>query len=76
MPKQPNKRYWKISIFLAILLTIITFTPLVTPIGVYKPMLFGIPYTLWTSILVTILFVVLTFAGSRVHPGKNNGENI
>lgn len=76
MPEQPNKRYWKICIFLAILLTIITFTPLVIPMGVYKPMLLGIPYTLWTSILITILFVVLTYVGSNVHPGKNNGENI
>ncbi len=72
----PNQRYWKICIGLALLLTILTFTPLVIPAGVYKPILFGLPYTLWTTILVTILYVVLTFVGSRVHPGRNTDENV
>lgn len=65
---------WRILIVCAFILTIITFTPLVIPQGVIKPELFGMPYTLWTSILVTIMYVVLTFIGTRVHPGKDTDK--
>lgn len=75
MSKQPDQRPWRICIFLAVLLTILTFTPLVIPQEIYKPQLLGFPYTLWMTILITILFVVLTFAGSRVHPGRQNNED-
>jgi hypothetical protein len=30
------------------------------------------PYTLWLGILVCICLVIMTFIGSRVHPGNNN----
>ncbi|WKN31691.1 hypothetical protein PZB74_22345 [Porifericola rhodea] len=68
----PNKhKAWRILIVCAVLLTILTFTPLVIPVGVFQPELMGMPYTLWMSILVTILYVVLTFIGTKVHPGKD-----
>lgn len=62
---------WRITIVCAVILTIIIFSPLVIPQGVYKPELFGMPYTLWSSVLATIMYVVLTFIGTRVHPGKD-----
>lgn len=71
MPEPKNKTAWHILIVCAFLLTIITFTPLVIPEGVYQPELFGMPYTLWLSILVTIGYVVLTFIGTKVHPGND-----
>jgi hypothetical protein len=37
-------------------------------------MLGGIPYSLWTSFIITVLLVVLTFIGTRVHPGLQNEE--
>jgi hypothetical protein len=74
MSLKPNTLYWRICIALALLLTIITFTPLVIPVGVYRPTLLGMPYTLWMTILITILYVVLTFIGSRVHPGRKDEE--
>ncbi|MFP4096978.1 MAG: hypothetical protein ACLFUB_21015 [Cyclobacteriaceae bacterium] len=69
--RKPNKTAWHILIVCAVLLTIITFTPLVIPQGVYRPELFGMPYTLWLSIAVTIGYVILTFIGTKVHPGKD-----
>nr|WKN39796.1 hypothetical protein K4G66_13960 [Tunicatimonas sp. TK19036] len=74
MSPKPNKTYWYLCIAAAVFLTIITFTPLVIPAGVYEPMLFGIPYTFWASFLIMLLFVLVTYIGTRVHPGRNEEE--
>lgn len=55
--------WWRVTVAIAILLTIVSFTPLVMPEGRTEPRLLAMPYTLWTSILVTILLVVLTWIG-------------
>jgi hypothetical protein len=49
---------------MALALTIAVFTPFLTPKGVYRPMLLGLPYTLWMGVLVTIIFVILTWQAS------------
>ncbi len=67
-------RYWRICTALVVVLILITYTPLVIPRGVYKPMLMGIPYTLWVSFLITAALVLITFIGSKVHPGKDEEE--
>lgn len=74
MSKQPNTTYWYLCIAAAVLLTIVTFTPLVIPAGVYKPRLIGVPYTLWMTILITLLYVAITFIGTKVHPGRNEDD--
>lgn len=71
MPQHPKRTSWYLCIAAALFLAIITFTPLIIPAGVYEPTLLGIPYTLWTSFLVMVLFVVVTYIGTRVHPGRN-----
>lgn len=71
---QPNSRYWKLCVALAITFSALTFTPLVIPAGRFQPELFGVPYTLWISILLTVLLVLLTYIGTRVHPGRNSDE--
>jgi hypothetical protein len=67
-------RYWRICTALVVLLVIITYTPLIIPGGVYKPMVLGIPYSLWTSFLITAALVLITYIGSKVHPGKDEEE--
>lgn len=69
-----KKKYWRWSCTAAILLCIISFTPLIIPSGTYKPMLFGIPYSLWTSFLITVALVVLTYIGTKVHPDMKDEE--
>ncbi|MFW5762280.1 MAG: hypothetical protein ACOCXH_15000 [Cyclobacteriaceae bacterium] len=71
MNKKKNTA-WKITYSLAVLLAIITFTPLVIPYNQAMPMLGNIPYTLWTGILVYILFVILTLIGTKVYPKDKN----
>ena len=74
MSKPPNRTYWYLCIAVAVLLTIVTFTPLVIPAGEYRPTLLGMPYTLWMTVLITALYVVLTYIGTRVHPGRNDDD--
>ncbi|MBD3630744.1 MULTISPECIES: hypothetical protein [Cyclobacterium] len=71
---EKKRLYWRICCVAAIILSIITFTPLVIPQGVSKPELGGVPYSLWTSFVITVLLVILTYIGTRVHPGMQNEE--
>ncbi|MCA9734536.1 MAG: hypothetical protein H6696_06430 [Deferribacteres bacterium] len=67
-----SNRKWIACCCAALVLVVITFTPLVIPYGIYKPMLWGIPYTLWTGVFCTIAFVILTLIATRVHPAREN----
>jgi hypothetical protein len=72
--EEKNRKYWRILRTAAIILCLLTFTPLVIPEGIYKPELLGIPYSLWTSYLITIALVVLTYFGTKVHRSTEDEE--
>lgn len=74
MNKKKNTR-WRITYIIAILLAMITFTPLVIPYNQFRPMIGNIPYTLWVGILVYIALVILTLIGTKVYPDKENSNN-
>ncbi len=63
---------WRSICILVIVIAILTFTPLVTPVGQVDPFWLGMPYTLWVGILQTLVLLALLIAGSRVHPGLND----
>lgn len=63
-----NKRLWNIYITSVILIIAITFSPLIITSGKINPSVFGLPFTLWSSIITTIALVVLTYLGGRVSP--------
>jgi hypothetical protein len=69
-----NKKYWILCVILVMVLMVLGYTPLMIPNGIYKPMILGIPYSLWTSFMVTVALVVLTYIGSKVHPGSDERE--
>jgi hypothetical protein len=69
-----NKKYWTLCAILVIVIMVLGYTPLMIPDGVYKPMILGIPYSLWTSFVLTVALVVLTYIGSKVHPGSDEEE--
>jgi uncharacterized membrane protein len=69
-----NKKYWILCTVLVLVLMVLAYTPLMIPHGIYKPMILGIPYTLWTSFLITVILVALTYIGSKVHPGSDEEE--
>lgn len=50
----------------AFILVVITFTPVILHPGKINPKFLSMPYTLWTSILITIVLVLLTYLVSRL----------
>ena len=74
MKKKKRNFYWKLCYWFAILLAVITFTPIVIPYGKIEPAISNIPYTLWMGILIYILFVLVTFIGTKVYP--ENDDNV
>ncbi len=58
----------------ALVLSCITFTPLVIPYGKHEPSLFFFPYTIWTGLIVALLLVLVTYLATRVHPGNEEDE--
>jgi uncharacterized membrane protein len=62
-----KKIFWDLCRLSAIILSIIVFTPLVIPEGVYLPGLFGLPYTLWMGMCVYGAFIILIVAGVYLH---------
>jgi len=63
-------KLWTLCRIAVGILIILTFTPVITPQGSWKPMLMGMPYTLWMGIIHSFLLVGLTWLGTRVHPGN------
>ena len=70
-----KSRLYNVLILLALLLAVLTFTPLVMPYGVHQPSLLHLPYTLWTGLIVAILLVCLTWLAVRWHPGRKEDES-
>ena len=62
---------WKLCCAAALIVALLTFTPLITPKGVWQPSWMGMPYTLWTGILQSLVLVGLTWLGTRLHPSKH-----
>ncbi|MCK4749610.1 MAG: hypothetical protein KAT15_21295 [Bacteroidales bacterium] len=75
MNQDRKPKFYRLLILLALILSIITFTPLVMPYGRSEPTLFHLPFTLWTGLLVALLFVFLTWLSIRIHPGKEEDES-
>ncbi len=78
MTSSKKKRlYWRASVLGVAILSVLTFTPIVTPSGEAGPFLAGIPRTLWAGILITVGLVVLTAIATRVYPvyEKQEGDD-
>lgn len=75
MDRVRKKKNYRLLILLALILCILSFTPLVMPGHRYKPMLLHLPYTLWTGILASVLLVLLTWLSARMHPGREEDES-
>lgn len=70
MKKDRNSTRWYLIVSVALLLIVITFTPVVLSPGKIYPKLFSLPYTLWSGMLITIILVLLTYLASKVQ-GKD-----
>lgn len=69
MKSRKKKRfYWWACVAGVAALSILTFTPVVSPPGEAGPFIAGIPRPLWGGILITVGLVILTAIGARVYP--------
>ena len=75
MDIKKKKKLLSLLTITAVVLSCITFTPLVIPYGKYEPALFFFPYTLWTGLIVAMLLVLVTYLATRIHPGKEEDES-
>lgn len=70
-----NRRtLWRLCYLGVVVLSVLTFTPLVLPLGTHTPEMFGVPYTLWTGILVAVALVGLTYVATQVYPPERETE--
>ena len=66
---------WRLCYAGALLLCVLTFTPLVIPSGQFKPLLVGMPRTLWAGILVYVGLVLLTLIATSIYRERDiNGR--
>lgn len=67
---------WPASCVGMVILSIIAFSPLVIPPGKYLPTLFGLPYSLWTGIAITLSMMILTVLAALVVSDLSDGEEL
>jgi len=70
-----KNKTWIILVIIILSLTIITYTPLVTPAGQFTPKVMGVPYTLWMGFLITCLIVFATYLATKVHPSQKEEKS-
>ena len=63
-----NRRHWRLTVAAAVVVSIVSFTPLVLSWGEPGPFFLGMPHTLWAGMLVAFVLVLLTYLGARLHP--------
>jgi multidrug transporter EmrE-like cation transporter len=68
---QKLKKQWYFIVGLVLFLTVLTFSPLVLNTTT-EPLLLDMPYTLWMSIVTTVLVIVCTIWGGRVFKKMKN----
>ena len=62
-----RRRRWRsLIVALAVILVVIMFTPVILAPGKIYPKFLSMPYSLWTSLTMTIILVLLTYLASRV----------
>lgn len=74
MTSSKRKRLLLILDLVAIGIVIATFSPLIIPAHESNPSWFGIPFTLWASFLISVIFVVLAYLVSLVNKEKKHAD--
>ena len=65
---------WLIIRVIAVLICLLTFTPLVISPNNTAPYFLGIPYTLWAGIAISISLIVLITLGAIFSPSNDGGD--
>ena len=60
-----NKKLFLIQIIIFLILIVLSFSPLVIPMHEYNPWFLGMPRTIWSGILISLLLIALVSWTSR-----------
>ncbi len=74
MANSSNPSALRAVIWAAIVVSVLTFTPLVIPPSQCEPVLLGLPRTLWAGMLVAIVLVGLTALAARLIGTDDSGN--
>lgn len=69
-----RKILWRLCVVAVVFITVAIYSPLITKTGKIEPSVLGLPFSLWTSILLTIIVVFLSYLGGLVLPFKEEDE--
>lgn len=69
-----KRTYWRLAVVAVVIVSIFSFTPLVLNRSSPEPYLFGMPHTLWASMAIAFVLVLLTFVGAYLHPESGDDE--
>ncbi len=71
-----NKYVWHACCVLAVLLSVVAFTPLVIPYGVAEPTVLGMPRTMWAGLLVSFGLLSVTILGAWASGYQDEGDTL
>jgi len=63
-----NKKLFLLQISLFLILIFLSFSPLVIPMHEFKPWFLGMPRTIWSGILISLLLIALVSWTSMTMP--------
>ena len=66
---------WKLCCAAVVVLSVLCFTPLVIAVNQYQPQLLGLPFSLWTGMLIAFSILACAFIATLVHPDKENSKD-
>lgn len=68
--KATTRHTYRIALYLvwltAILLVVLTFSPVLLQPGKIEPKFLSLPFTLWAGMVATLLMVALTYLATRI----------
>ncbi len=75
MSQRTSLTLWRLCCLGFVVLSIVVFSPMVIPPGVYEPSWLGMPLTLGRGLMAAGCFVLLAILGSLVQPVDDEETN-
>ncbi|MGR8950321.1 MAG: hypothetical protein ACU84Q_19935 [Gammaproteobacteria bacterium] len=70
-----RKTTWLVCIWLVVLIIVVIYSPLVLRAGVTEPWIFGLPFTLWATLLGAFSIVIITAIAAYWRPSQDESGN-
>ena len=71
-----NRRIWPVCVGIVLWVLIVTYSPIVLKPHTVEPWRFGLPYTLWATLISAFLIVIVTAIGAFFRPSGESDLKI